>query len=121
VVHFLGKPAIAHRDLKSKNVLVKRNGQCVIADLGLAVRYEGRTGVVDIPNNEKFGTIRYLAPEILDGNMNMKNFESLKAGDVYALALVLWEICHRCQFLGMSMKTRQFQICSFLLIVRSCD
>ena len=98
---FSGKPAIAHRDLKSKNVLVKRNGQCVIADLGLAVRYEGRTGWLDIPANEKFGTIRYLAPEVLDGNLNLKNFESLKAVDVYALALVMWEICHRCQFYGM--------------------
>ena len=34
-----GKPAIAHRDIKSKNILVKLNGQCVIADFGLAVRY----------------------------------------------------------------------------------
>jgi len=41
-VHLLnvkGKPAIAHRDIKSKNVLVKRDGTCCIADLGLAVRY----------------------------------------------------------------------------------
>lgn len=34
-----GKPAISHRDIKSKNILVKRNGQCAIADFGLAVRY----------------------------------------------------------------------------------
>ena len=34
-----GKPAIAHRDIKSKNILVKKNGCCCIADLGLAVRY----------------------------------------------------------------------------------
>lgn len=34
-----GKPAIAHRDLKSKNVLVKKNGFCCIADLGLAVKF----------------------------------------------------------------------------------
>lgn len=34
-----GKPAIAHRDLKSKNVLVKKNGSCCIADLGLAVKF----------------------------------------------------------------------------------
>lgn len=34
-----GKPAIAHRDIKSKNILVKRNGDCAIADFGLAVRY----------------------------------------------------------------------------------
>lgn len=29
-----GKPAIAHRDLKSRNILVKSNRQCCIADLG---------------------------------------------------------------------------------------
>lgn len=29
-----GKPAIAHRDLKSKNILVKKNLHCCIADLG---------------------------------------------------------------------------------------
>lgn len=34
-----GKPAIAHRDIKSRNILVKRNGECVIADFGLAVRF----------------------------------------------------------------------------------
>lgn len=34
-----GKPAIAHRDLKSKNILIKKNGACCIADLGLAVKF----------------------------------------------------------------------------------
>lgn len=34
-----GKPAIAHRDIKTKNILVKRDGSCCIADLGLAVKY----------------------------------------------------------------------------------
>lgn len=34
-----GKPAIAHRDIKSRNILVKRNGECAIADFGLAVRF----------------------------------------------------------------------------------
>ena len=29
-----GKSAIAHRDLKSKNILVNKTGQCCIADLG---------------------------------------------------------------------------------------
>ena len=34
-----GKPAIAHRDIKTRNILVKRNGECAIADFGLAVRF----------------------------------------------------------------------------------
>ena len=33
-----GKPAIAHRDLKSRNILVKKDLTCVIADLGLCVK-----------------------------------------------------------------------------------
>lgn len=40
-----GKPAIAHRDLKSRNILVKMNGQCCIADLGKNRRWEGWEGL----------------------------------------------------------------------------
>ena len=32
------KPEIAHRDIKSKNIIVKRKNVCCIADFGLAVR-----------------------------------------------------------------------------------
>lgn len=36
-----GKPAIAHRDLKSKNILVTKELRCCIADLGLSVPSSG--------------------------------------------------------------------------------
>ncbi|XP_042874017.1 TGF-beta receptor type-1-like isoform X2 [Penaeus japonicus] len=91
-----GKPAIAHRDLKSKNILVKSNGNCAIADLGLAVRYDSATDSVDIVPNNRVGTKRYLAPECLDESMNMNHFDSFKRADVYALGLVYWEIARRC-------------------------
>lgn len=62
--HFTGKPAIAHRDLKSKNILVKSNLTCAIGDLGLAVRHDIKTDTVDIPSNHRVGTKRYMSPEV---------------------------------------------------------
>ena len=50
-----GKPAIAHRDLKSRNILVKKDLTCVIADLGLCVKLTDQEEV-DIPFNNKVGT-----------------------------------------------------------------
>jgi len=64
-----GKPAIAHRDVKSKNILVKRNLTCCIADLGLAVFPEssGNNEILgDTYNNRIVGTKRYMAPELLE-------------------------------------------------------
>lgn len=95
-----GKPAIAHRDIKSKNILVKKNGQCCIADLGLAVMHSQLTNELDIGSNNKVGTKRYMAPELLDGTIHESNFDSFKQLDVYSYGLVLWEICRRCSVDG---------------------
>lgn len=91
-----GKPAIAHRDIKSKNILVKRNGECCIADFGLAVKFLSDTNEIDVPPNIRSGTRRYMAPEILDGTINVNNFEAHKMADMYAFGLVMWEMTRRC-------------------------
>ncbi|CAL4078203.1 unnamed protein product, partial [Meganyctiphanes norvegica] len=91
-----GKPAIAHRDIKSKNILVKINGACVIADFGLAVMHTQSTDIINIKSNPKVGTKRYMSPEVLNESINMSVFESYRKVDIYALGLVLWEICRRC-------------------------
>ncbi|XP_008294317.1 activin receptor type-1B-like [Stegastes partitus] len=96
-----GKPGIAHRDLKSKNILVKKNCTCAIADLGLAVRHDSATDTIDIAPNQRVGTKRYMAPEVLDETINMKHFESFKCADIYALGLVYWEITRRCNSGGV--------------------
>ena len=59
-----GKPAMAHRDIKTKNILVKRDGTCAIADFGLAVRFDSETNEIDIAPNTRVGTRRYMAPEV---------------------------------------------------------
>uniref|UniRef100_A0A673TD93 receptor protein serine/threonine kinase n=2 Tax=Suricata suricatta TaxID=37032 RepID=A0A673TD93_SURSU len=90
-----GKPAIAHRDLKSRNVLVKSNLQCCIADLGLAVMHSQGSDYLDIGNNPRVGTKRYMAPEVLEEQIRTDCFESYKWTDIWAFGLVLWEIARR--------------------------
>lgn len=91
-----GKPAIAHRDIKSKNILVKKDGTCAIADFGLAVRFSSEANELDIAVNPRVGTKRYMAPEVLQESMPTNHFDSYKMADMYSFALVLWEIALRC-------------------------
>eukprot|EP00794_Sanderia_malayensis_P017253 gene17253-18978_t len=95
-----GKPSIAHRDIKSKNILVKWDGTCCIADFGLAVLHSSTSGSLDMPTNNRIGTKRYLAPEILNDAVNVLYFDSYKRADVYAAGLVFWEACRRCVING---------------------
>jgi bone morphogenetic protein receptor type-1B len=82
------KPAIAHRDLKSKNILVKNNEQCAIADFGLAVKYTSESDEVQVAPNARVGTRRYMSPEALDQTLDFKSFESFKMADMYSLGKI---------------------------------
>uniref|UniRef100_H3C903 receptor protein serine/threonine kinase n=1 Tax=Tetraodon nigroviridis TaxID=99883 RepID=H3C903_TETNG len=90
-----GKPAIAHRDLKSKNILVTKELRCCIADLGLAVTHSQTGNLLDVGNNPKVGTKRYMAPEVLDESIQTDCFDAYKRVDIWAFGLVLWEIARR--------------------------
>uniref|UniRef100_A0A8D0AKG7 Activin receptor type-1C n=1 Tax=Sander lucioperca TaxID=283035 RepID=A0A8D0AKG7_SANLU len=73
----------------------------LLTDLGLAVRHESITDTIDIAPNQRVGTKRYMAPEVLDETINMKHFDSFKCADIYALGLVYWEIARRCNAGGI--------------------
>ena len=47
------KPLIAHRDIKTKNILVKEDLTCCIADFGLAVIYNAVKNEIDAPNTRE--------------------------------------------------------------------
>ena len=94
------KPAIAHRDIKTKNILVKRDGACCIADFGLAVRSDEFKGEQKPPDPIK-GTKRYMAPEVLNRTINGRDIHSFVMVDIYSFGLVLWETARRCGDVGM--------------------
>jgi len=87
------KPAIAHCDFKSRNVLVKSDLTCCIGDFGLAIVCKACMDQNEL--RPQVGTKRYMAPEVLDGAITFQR-ESFMRIDVYALALVMWEMVSRC-------------------------
>ncbi|XP_071942053.1 TGF-beta receptor type-2-like isoform X2 [Antedon mediterranea] len=96
----LRKVPIAHRDLKSSNILVKPDGSCAIADFGLAVRLDPTSSTDEMANNGQVGTPRYMAPEALECKVNLRDIEAFKQMDAYSMALILWEMAMRCDVIG---------------------
>ncbi|XP_047468030.1 activin receptor type-2B-like [Mugil cephalus] len=88
------KPAIAHRDLKSKNIMLRSDLTAVIGDFGLAVSFE--PGKPPGETHGQVGTRRYMAPEVLEGAINFQRDAFLRI-DMYSTGLVLWELVSRCK------------------------
>ncbi|CAK6977015.1 TGF-beta receptor type-2 [Scomber scombrus] len=94
------KVPVAHRDLKSSNIVVKGNEECALCDFGLALRLDLSLTVDDYANSGQVGTARYMAPEVLESRVNLEDLEAFKQIDVYSMALVLWEMSSRCHVIG---------------------
>lgn len=93
---------IAHRDFKSKNVLLKEDLTPCITDFGVALILNNSSGS-KLDHRKKYlqvGTPRYMAPEVLECSVLFTN-ASFKKIDVYALSLVVWEIASRCHSLPL--------------------
>ncbi|XP_074652321.1 activin receptor type-2B-like [Tubulanus polymorphus] len=88
------KPAIAHRDFKSKNVLIKSDLTACLADFGLAMPFDPCKNPGDA--HGQVGTRRYMAPEVLEGAISFNRDAFLRI-DMYACGLVLWEMVNRCK------------------------
>ncbi|GAA6226801.1 TGF-beta receptor type-2-like [Lates japonicus] len=94
------KVPVAHRDLKSSNIVVKSRKECALCDFGLALKLDLSLTVDDYANSGQVGTARYMAPEVLESRVNLEDLEAFKQMDVYSMALVLWEMASRCHAIG---------------------
>src|SRR5437867_2234747 len=83
---------IIHRDLKTSNVVITPEGRAKVLDFGLARRIRGEE-LSELTQSEKLpvataveGTLHYMAPEVLRGEM------ADARADVWALGVVLYEM-----------------------------
>ncbi|RIA87454.1 kinase-like domain-containing protein [Glomus cerebriforme] len=83
-----------HRDIHSGNILYlepnpqwKINKRWQIGDLGLAQPAQP----TNVSNNEIYGVMPYIAPEIFQGA------DFSKASDVYSMGMIMWELTTGCK------------------------
>jgi predicted Ser/Thr protein kinase len=73
---------LVHRDVKSANILIDRDGTAYLSDFGLA-RVEGLPGLTG--RGDWMGTAEFVAPELVEGN------PATTSSDIYGLGVVAFE------------------------------
>ena len=74
-----------HRDVTARNIVVRHSGDVVLIDLGIAKSSELRSARTE--TGMVVGTLRYLAPEVING------IPESTASDFYSLGCVIIEAC----------------------------
>ncbi len=84
---------LVHRDLKPENVLLGPRHEVLLCDFGLALLTSDRES---LQVKERFGTLSYMAPELIRG-------QPVPASDQYALAVMVYEwLCGHLPFAGLT-------------------
>jgi WD40 repeat protein/serine/threonine protein kinase len=94
-LHYAHENGVIHRDVKSQNIMLSRDGQPHLMDFGLAKR-EASEVVITI-EGQILGTPAYMPPEQASGKLSKVDRKS----DVYSLGVVLYQmICGELPFRG---------------------
>ncbi|HEX5473007.1 MAG TPA: serine/threonine-protein kinase, partial [Lacipirellulaceae bacterium] len=76
------REGVLHRDIKPSNLLLDAAGNIWVTDFGLA-KLEGSEGLTE--TGDFLGTLRYMAPERLEGVLDRRS-------DIYSLGATLYEL-----------------------------
>ena len=84
---------LLHRDLKPENVLLGPKHEVLLCDFGLALLTSDQES---LQVKERFGSLSYMAPELIRG-------QPVPASDQYSLAVMVYEwLCGHLPFEGLS-------------------
>ncbi|MDY0166023.1 MAG: serine/threonine-protein kinase [Thermoguttaceae bacterium] len=87
-LQFAHDEGIVHRDIKPENVLLDKRGRVKIADFGLAKLLGHAPGGVSLTGTQQvMGTLRYMAPEQMEGTKAVDH-----RADIYSLGVVFYEL-----------------------------
>lgn len=102
-MQFLHERRLAHRDLKSLNVLVTKNLECKVSDFGQAKSFSalgrkklqkghalGRGGTMTTSGQQ--GTVWWTAPECGDDRWTQPQFADFMRADVWSFGVICWEL-----------------------------
>lgn len=87
-LQFAHEEGIVHRDIKPENILIDKRGRVKIADFGLAkLLGQDQTDHALTATHQVMGTLRYMAPEQMEGSKQVDH-----RADIYSLGVVFYEL-----------------------------
>ncbi|CAE7220032.1 unnamed protein product [Rhizoctonia solani] len=87
-VEYMHGQSTVHGDLKAANILVSSDGVARLSDFDFSIMSEASDLAFTASSNTRAGSVRWVAPEMLDGEIPTRTKES----DVYALGMTILEV-----------------------------
>ena len=85
-LEFAFSQRIIHRDIKPENILISREGEVKITDLGLAKELKKYVSINSTKTSEGIGTLHYMSPEQVENTRDVD-----QRADIYSLGATLYE------------------------------